>query len=194
MHLQCTLGLGKHLATSHRKCCTRYVCKFGQLSGGHRAGKGPFSFQSQRRAMPKNVQNMILLCLLHMVARLWSKSFKLGFSSTWTENFYMHKQDFEEAEESEIKFSTFVVSWGKQGNSRKIFTSASRTMLKPLTVWIPTNCKILKEKRIPDYLTCLLRNLYAVQETTVRTKHGKNWLVQNWERSTTWLYIATLLI
>ena len=33
-------------------------------------------------------------------------------------------------------------------------------------VWIPTNCKILKEKRIPDHLTCLLRNLYAVQEAT----------------------------
>ena len=144
--------------------------------------------------MPKNVQNMILLCLFHMVARLWSKSFKLGFSSTWTENFYMHKQDYEEAEESEIKFSTFVVSWAKQGNSRKIFTSASRTMLKPLTVWIPTKCKILKEKRIPDHLTCLLRNLYAVQEATVRTKHGKNWLVQNWERSMTRLYIVTLLI
>ena len=32
--------------------------------------------------------------------------------------------------------------------------------------------KILKEKRIPDYLTCLLRNLYASQEATVRTRHG----------------------
>ena len=39
-------------------------------------------------------------------------------------------------------------------------------------VWIPTNCKILKEKRIPDHLTCLLRNLYSGQETTVRTRHG----------------------
>ena len=56
---------------------------------------------------------------------------------------------------------------------KKIFTSASRTMIKPLTVWIPTNCKILKEKRIPDHITCLLKNLYAVQEATVRTKHGK---------------------
>ena len=36
-------------------CCTQYVSTFGQLSGGHRAGKFPFSFQSQRRAMPKNV-------------------------------------------------------------------------------------------------------------------------------------------
>ena len=50
-------------------------------------------------------------------------------------------------------------------------------MLKPLTVWITTNCgKFLKEMRIPDHLTCSLRNLYANQEATVRTGHGKmNW-------------------
>ena len=45
-------------------------------------------------------------------------------------------------------------------------------MPKPLTVWITTNWKILKEMGIPDNLTCLLRNLYAVQEATVRTGHG----------------------
>ena len=41
-----------------------------------------------------------------------------------------------------------------------------------MTVWITTNWKILKEKGIPDHLTCLLRNLYAGQEATVRTGHG----------------------
>ena len=45
------------------------------------------------------------------------------------------------------------------------------TTLKPLTVWITTNWKILKEMGIPDHLTCLLRNLYAGQEATVRTGH-----------------------
>ena len=43
---------------------------------------------------------------------------------------------------------------------------------KALTVWITTNWKILKEMGIPDHLTCLLRNLYAGQEATVRTRHG----------------------
>ena len=42
-------------------------------------------------------------------------------------------------------------------------------MPKPLTVWITKNWKILKEMGIPDHLTCLLRNLYAGQEATVRT-------------------------
>ena len=45
-------------------------------------------------------------------------------------------------------------------------------MLKPLTVWITINWKILKEMGIPDHLTCLLRNLYAGQEATVRSGHG----------------------
>ena len=46
-------------------------------------------------------------------------------------------------------------------------------MSKPSTVWITTNCgKILKEMGIPDHLICLLRNLYAAQQATVRTGHG----------------------
>ena len=55
---------------------------------------------------------------------------------------------------------------------RKIFTSVLLTTLKPLTVWITTNWKILKEMGIPDHLTCFRRNLYAGQEATVRNRHG----------------------
>ena len=45
-------------------------------------------------------------------------------------------------------------------------------MAKPLTMWTRRNWKILQEMGISDHLTCLLRNLYAVQEATVRTGHG----------------------
>ena len=45
-------------------------------------------------------------------------------------------------------------------------------MLKPWTVWMTRNWKILTEMEIADHLTCLLRNLYAGQESTVRTGHG----------------------
>ena len=47
---------------------------------------------------------------------------------------------FEEAEELKIKLPTFVESWRKQGDSRKTSASASLTVLKPLIVWITTNC------------------------------------------------------
>ena len=57
----------------------------------------------------------------------------------------------------------------KQESSRKTSISALLSMPKPLTVWITINWKILQELGIPDHLICLLRNLYAGQEATVRT-------------------------
>ena len=85
----------------------------------------------------------------------------------------MAKLDLEKAEESEIKLPTSVGSSKKQESSRKTSTSALLTVPKPLIVWITTtHGKILKEMEIPDHLTCLLRNLYADQEETVRTGHG----------------------
>ena len=61
----------------------------------------------------------------------------------------------------------------RQESYRKMSTSASLTMPKPLTVWITTNCgKFLKGMGIPNHLTCLLRNLYAGHEATVRIRHG----------------------
>ena len=60
----------------------------------------------------------------------------------------------------------------KQGNSKTKIYFCFLTALKPLTVWITTKWKILKEKRIPDQLTSLLRNQYAGQEATVTTRHG----------------------
>ena len=58
-------------------------------------------------------------------------------------------------------------SWKKQESSRKTSMSALLTMPKSLTVWITINCG-----KLPDHLICLLRNLYAGQEATVRARHG----------------------
>ena len=90
----------------------------------------------------------------------------------------MFRLDLEKAGEPEIKLPTSVGSSKKQESSRKTSTSLL-TMPKPLTVWITTNRKTL-EMGIPDHLTCLLRNLYADQEATVRTKH----------RTTDWFQIG----
>ena len=51
------------------KCCTQYASKFGKLSSGHRTGKGQFSFQSQRKAMPKNAQTTAQLYSSHMLVK-----------------------------------------------------------------------------------------------------------------------------
>ena len=83
----------------------------------------------------------------------------------------MFKLDLGKAEEPDIKLSS-VGSQRKHENSRNIFTSALLTMQKPLTVWITTTCGKLTDIGIPDHLTCLLRNLCAGQEATLRTEHG----------------------
>ena len=151
------------------KCFTHYVNKFGKLSHGHRAGKDQFSFQIQRRALPKNIQATIHLNSFHRLARVCSKSFDLGFSSTWVENFQMYKLGLEKVKEWEIKVPTFTESWRKQWSFRKTSTSALLFMLRPW-LWITTTWKILKEIGVPDHLTYLLRNLYVGQEATVRTR------------------------
>ena len=59
-----------------------------------------------KREMPKNVQTTAQLHAFHMLARLCSKSFKLGFNNAWTEKFQKYKLDLEKAEEPEIKLPT----------------------------------------------------------------------------------------
>ena len=84
----------------------------------------------------------------------------------------MFKLVLEKAEEPEIKLPTSAGSWKKQESSRKtsicfIDYAKAFDCVDHNKLW-----KILKEMGIPDQLTCLLRNLYAGQEVTVRTGHG----------------------
>ena len=96
-----------------------------------------------------------------------------GFNSMQTENFQMFKLVLEKAEEPEIKMPTSAGSWKKQESSRKNIYFSFIDYAKAFDcvdhnkLWT-----ILKEMGVPDHLTCLLRNMYAGQEATVRTGHG----------------------
>ena len=122
------------------KCCTQYASKFGKLSSGHGTRKGQFSFQSQRKAMPKKAQTTAQLHSSHTPANECSNFFKPGFNITWTVTFQMFKLDLQKAEKPEVKLLTSIGSLKKQENSRKTSTSAVSIMPKPLAVWITTNC------------------------------------------------------
>ena len=115
--------------------------------------------------MSKTVQTSAQLHSFHMLARVRSKSFKLGFSSTWTENFQMYKLDLGTRDQ------IANICWITEKPREFQKTSASVTTLKPLMVQITTNWKILKETGISDHPTCRLRNLNTGQEATVRTGH-----------------------
>ena len=99
-----------------------------------------FSFQSQRKAMPKNVQTTAQLHSSHTLPKKCSNFSKPGFNSMWIKNFQMFKLNLEKAEEPEIKLLISIESSRKQESSRKTSTSALLNTSKPLTVWITTNC------------------------------------------------------
>ena len=140
------------------KCWTQYVSKTEKTQQWPEDWKMSVFIPIPKKSVAKECSTTIQLCSFHMLASLCSKSFKLGFSSMWTNNFQRYKLQLEKAEESEIKLPTFVGSWRKQANSRKTSTSASSTTLKPLTVWITTNCGKFLEMGEPDGFICLVRN------------------------------------
>ena len=143
-------------------------------SNGHRTGQGQFSCQSQKRAVPKNVQTTVQVWSFHVLVSLCSKAFKLGFRGTWTKNFQMYKLSLEKAEELEIKLLTFVWIVEKarefQKNIYFCFINHAKAFdcMDHNKLW-----KALRQMGLPDHLTCLLRNLYAGQTATVRTLYGK---------------------
>ena len=85
-------------------------------------------------------------------------------------NFHMFKLHLEKAEEAEIKLLTSIGSLIKQENSRK---ASKALLITPVFDCVDHNklWKILQEVEIPDHLTCPLRNLYASQEATIRTRY-----------------------
>ena len=109
----------------------------------------------------------------------------------------MFKLDLEKAEEPEIKLPTFDHHWiiekarEFQKNIYLCFIDYAKTFdcVDHNKLW-----KILKEMGVSDHLTCLLRNLYAGQEATVRTGYGTTDWLTNQEMDTSRLYIVTLLI
>ena len=128
---------------------------------------------SQRKAIPKNAQTTAQLHSSHMLVKKCSKFFKPGFSNAWTMNSQMFKLVLEKAEQPEIKLPTSAGSSKKQESYRKTSIFALLSMPKPLTVWITINCeKFWRRWEYQTNLTCLLTNLYAGQEATVRTGNG----------------------
>ena len=146
-----------------------------------------------KKAMPKNAQTTAQLHSSHMLVKQSSKFSKPDFSNMWTVNFQMFRLVLEKAEEPESKLPASAGSWKKQESSRKTSISALLTMPKPLTVWITINYGKFFKRR--EYQT----TWPASWETCMQVRKQQNWtwnnrLVPNRKRSTSRLYIVTLLI
>ena len=131
------------------------------------------SSQSQRKAMPKNAQNYCTIAFISHASKVMLKILQSRLQQYMNGELPVVQAGFRKGRGTRDEIATSVGSLKKQETSRKTFISALLTMPKPLTMWIITNWKILKDMGIPDHLTCLLINLYAGQEVTVITGHGK---------------------
>ena len=140
------------------KYCTQYANKFGKFSSGHGTGKGQFSFQSQRKAMPKNVQITIQLHSFQRIARLCSKS--SGLASAVCELRTSRCTSWIQKRQKNILL-TYARSYKKQENSPKIYFCFIDYAKAFDCVDHNKLQKILQEMRIPYHLICLLRNLNA---------------------------------
>ena len=133
-------------------------------------------------------------CKIVLISHASSKFSKPGFNSMWIVSFQMFKLHLEKAEEPDIRLPTSVGLSKKQESSRKTSTSALLTTPKPLTVWITTNCgKFLKRWEYQTTLPASWETCMQVKKQQLE-RTWKNRLVPNQERSTSGLYIVTLLI
>ena len=173
-------------------CCTQYVSKRGKLSSDLRTGNGQFSFQSAKRAVPKNVPTTIQLGSFHMLARLCSKSFKLGFSSiNWELPDLQARFRKGKGTRDRIANIHWIMEKAREFQKNMYFCFIDYTKafgcVDHNELW-----KTLKELGVPDHLACLLRNLNVGQEATVRIGHRTtDWFkIERWTR----LYNVTLFI
>ena len=154
------------------KCRTQYTSKFGTLSSGHRTGKGQFSLQFQRKAMPKNAQTTIHLHSSH-TCKVMLKILQARLQQYVNREIPDVQAGFRKGRGTRDRIANIHWIMEKarefQKNIYFCFIDYAKAFdcVDHNKLW-----QILKEMGIPDHLTCLLRNLYAGQEATVRTGHG----------------------
>ena len=176
------------------KCCAQYTSKSGKLSSGHRTGKVQFSFQSQRKAMPKNAQTAAQLTLISHASKVMLKILQARLQQYMNCELPNVQAGFRKGRgtRDQIANIRWIMEKAREFQKNIYFCFIDYTKAFECVdhnkLWI-----ILQAIGIPDHLTCPLRSLYAGQEATVRTGHGTR-LVPNQERSTSSLYIVILLI
>ena len=131
--------------------------------------------------MPKYAQNYRTISLISHASKVMLKILQAKLQQYMNSELEDVQAGFTKGRGTRDQIAKSIGSLKKQESSRKTSISALLTMPKPLTVWITTNWKILKEMGIPDHLTSLLRNLYAGKEVAVRTGQGPMDWFQIWK-------------
>ena len=164
------------------KCCTQYASKFGKLSSGHRIGKGQFLIPIPKKDNAKECSNLHTMALISRANKVMLKILhsRLQQYVNWVlpdvpagfrkgrgtrDQIAIIHWIIEKAIEFQKNIYFCFIDYAKA------FDCVDHNKLR----------KILQEMGIPDYLTCLPRNLYAGQQATVRTEHGTTHWFQIWK-------------
>ena len=123
------------------KCCIQYASKFGKLSSAHRTGKGQFSFQSQRKAIPKNAQTTSQLHSSH-TSKVMLKILQARLQQYMDHELPYAHVGFRKGRGTSDQIGNICWITEKAKEFQQTSTSASLTTLKLLTVWITRNWKI----------------------------------------------------
>ena len=160
------------------KCCTQYARKFGKLSSGHRTGKLSSGHRTVFIPIPKkdNAKECSNYHTIAFISHVIKEMFQILQAR-------LQKYVNRELPDVQAGFRKGKGTRDQIANIRWIIEKARQFQKNIYFCFIDYpkafDCvdhsklwKILKEMGIPDHLTCLLRNLYACQEATVRTGHG----------------------
>ena len=176
------------------KCCTKYANKFGKLSNGHTTGKSQFSFPIPKKGSAKECSNHLTTALISHASTILLKILQIRLQQCVNREIPDVQAGFrtDRGMRDQIANIHWIIEKARefQKNIYFCFIDCAKAFdhVDHNKLW-----KILKEMRISDHLTCLLRNLYAGQEATVRTGQWNIRLDPNWERSTSRLYIVICL-
>ena len=153
------------------KCCTQYASKFGKLSSGHRTAKGQFSFQSQKDNA--KCSNYYTIALISHASKVILKILQARFQQYMNCEIPDVQAGFRKGRgtRDQIANICWIIEKAREFQKNIYFCFIDYPnafdCVDQNKLW-----KILKEMRIPEHFTCLLRNLYAGQEAAVRIGHG----------------------
>ena len=154
------------------KCCAQYENKFGKLSSGHRTRKGVF-IPIPKKGNAKECSNYCTIALILHSSKVMLKILQARLQQYMNHEILDIQAGFRKGRGTWDQIANICWNMEKarefQRNIYFCFTDYAKAFdcVHHNKLW-----KILEEKGIPDHLTCLLRNLYAGQEATVRTGHG----------------------
>ena len=123
-----------------RKCCTQYASKFGKLSSGHRTGKGQFSFQSQRKAMPKNALTTAQTALISHASKVMLKILQARLQQYVNHELPDVQAGFRKGKETRDQISNIYLITEKAREFQKNMYFSLLITPKPLAVFITINC------------------------------------------------------